>query len=66
MDIEPSTIMAFIDSTGFPIAISCGLFWLVNTTLKGVRTTLENLNKTVENNTAVINSLKKDKADSDV
>lgn len=66
MDIEPSTIMAFIDSTGFPIAVSCGLFWLVNTTLKGVRLTLDNLNKTVENNTAVINSLKNERDKTDV
>lgn len=35
------TIMTMISSVGFPIAACCGLMYFINTTIKELRTTIE-------------------------
>lgn len=45
--MDYSTIISAIGSVGFPIVACCGLFWMINTTMKELTGSIEALNKTV-------------------
>lgn len=51
------SIVQIISNLGFPIAMCIMLIWYINTTMKSINSTLLSLQKTVENNTAVVERL---------
>ena len=58
MDNETMISFAeFINQTGFPVAASVGLFWLVNKTLKSQQEILQDLKTAITNNTAAIEEI---------
>lgn len=56
--MDYSTICSAIGSVGFPIVACCGLFWMINTTIKEFRTSIDALNNSVN---LLNNSIKKEK-----
>lgn len=45
--MDYNAIVQAIGSVGFPIVACCGLFWMVNTTMKEFTTTIGNLNESI-------------------
>ena len=55
--MEPAAVPMIVDTinqTGFPIAASIGLFWIVNKTLKSQQEVLREVKTAILNNTAAI------------
>ena len=58
MDNEAMISFAeFINQTGFPVAASVGLFWLVNKTLKSQQEILQELKTAITSNTSAIEEI---------
>lgn len=45
---EGTEIINAIGSVGFPIVACCGLFWMINTTMKEVTTAINNLTNMID------------------
>lgn len=45
--MDYNQIVQAIGSVGFPIVACCGLFWMINTTMKEFTTTISNLNESI-------------------
>lgn len=52
--MEISVIVDLLNTVGFPIGMAIALFWKMNMDADRYDTQLENLRKTIENNTKVI------------
>ena len=52
--MEISVIIDLLNTVGFPIGMAIALFWKMNMDADRYDTQLENLRKTIENNTKVI------------
>lgn len=50
-------IVQLISNIGFPMAMCVMLVWYINNTMKQMNVTLCSLQRTVENNTAVVEKL---------
>lgn len=45
--MDYNQIVQAIGSVGFPIVACCGLFWMINTTMKDFTLTVNNLNASI-------------------
>ena len=45
--MDGAAIVSAIGSVGFPIVACCALFWMINTTMKELTSSIEVLNHTV-------------------
>jgi hypothetical protein len=52
--MEIDALTQAIGSVGFPIVACCGLFWMINTTMKEFTSTIGNLNTSILNLTSKI------------
>lgn len=55
--MDANTIMKLVSTLGFPIVTSVALFWYIVISNKQTDETLENLRKTIEENTKLISSI---------
>lgn len=55
--MDANTIMKLVSTLGFPIVTSAALFWYIVISNKQTDETLENLRKTIEENTKLISSI---------
>ena len=56
MDVQ--VIGQLIASLGFPIVACCAMFWMVNKNEERHKDEIDDLRKTIEENTSVLSSLK--------
>lgn len=57
MDLDWTSLVEFINTTAFPIAMCIILIWIGNSTLKGLKESLTNLQQSTEANSKLIERL---------
>lgn len=57
MDLDWTSLIEFINTTAFPIAMCVILIWIGNSTLKGLKESLTNLQQSTEANSKLIERL---------
>lgn len=56
--MEPSVVESLISSLGFPIAVSCALFWYINKQGESHKEEITALRETINENTNILHELK--------
>ena len=56
--MEPSVVESLVSSLGFPIAVSCALFWYINKQGESHKEEITALRETINENTNILHELK--------
>lgn len=56
--MEPSMVESLISTLGFPIAVSCALFWYINKQGESHKEEINALRETINENTNILHELK--------
>ena len=56
--MDPSIVESLISTLGFPIAVSCALFWYINKQGESHKEEINALRETINENTNILHELK--------
>ena len=56
--MDPSIVESLISTLGFPIAVSCALFWYINKQGESHKEEITALRETINENTNILHELK--------